>query len=411
MGLVYAWENMRQGRNSGGMGGNTEKRKTNPRQRRRGNAEAEEKSRFLPAGPESSIASVGLTINNRGAVNPRLHAGRIAEGVEGGADEDDDGGELHPDDESDGGGEAAVGQRVRDAGDVEAESGVDRPPEHGGQSGAGEDLVPTAQAWAAGTVECGDDEHGHEQNGGEEESAPDSVNQRGESVALDEPGASLHAEDGQDDGGEPRDDSEKKKEHGADVASPESGSSGVAGELTEAVHEEMNGLGAGEKKTGEAEDGPVPGVTVAAGKEVNDDLVRPGRECHSEPGDDVFLTGDRAGGNSEESQDEQEHREKGEEHVEGDGLGESRAAAEGQTDGAAEGEEKGAHGRWDYTEVDSSQWTGTVFNCQSSVVRKQDAGLEPSATQSGCGRVCLRDNLREVNDGAEGAMRSDPGEL
>jgi len=39
MGLVYAWENRRQGRNSGEMGGNTEKRKTNPTQRRRGRRE------------------------------------------------------------------------------------------------------------------------------------------------------------------------------------------------------------------------------------------------------------------------------------------------------------------------------------------------------------------------------------
>jgi len=99
----------------------------------------------------------------------------------------------------------------------------------------------------------------------------------------------------------------------------------IAFDDTETFDEADHDLGAGEERTPEAEQKPFPGMLPFAHEILGDDVFAAGREDELEAGGEIEQGAVERGGAADHAQGEEEHREKGEEHVESDGLAQGDA--------------------------------------------------------------------------------------
>ena len=99
----------------------------------------------------------------------------------------------------------------------------------------------------------------------------------------------------------------------------------IAFDDAETFDEANHDLGAGEERAPETEQKPFPGMLAFAHEILGDDVFAAGREDELEAGRKFEQGAVERGGAADDAQREEEHREKGEEHVESDGLAESDA--------------------------------------------------------------------------------------
>src|SRR5882672_8979335 len=98
------------------------------------------------------MRSAGRTGGRDGGYGAKV-ARRLGFGVPGGAEKNDDGGKLHPDEQTDDRGEAAVHDAVRYAANVTAEEDIYQPPEQGSDDCAGNHVANAIFLGASGAVD------------------------------------------------------------------------------------------------------------------------------------------------------------------------------------------------------------------------------------------------------------------
>ena len=128
----------------------------------------------------------------------------------------------------------------------------------------------------------------------------------------------------------------------------------IAFDDAESFDEADHDLRAGEQSASETEQKPFPGMLAFAHEILGDDVFAAGRKNEFEAVGDFAEGAVERGGAADDSQREKEHGEKGEEHVEGDGLAERDAVWKDAAKAAKESFEYSLHRgcRRDYTVSD-----------------------------------------------------------
>ena len=265
-------------------------------------------------------------------------------GVPGGAEEDDERGNLHPDEEADDGGETSVNEAIGDFADVETEDDVGEPPEEGGDGGAGEDVGEALLIGAGDPVDKGKGGHGEEHGGEGEEDEPDAVDGEALTQEVDEPAAKGAAKNAEDPCGEDGEHGDEKEGEAAKLTMPEAETFFVVIDAMDAVHEKLHDLRAADEGAEPAEEGEGPERGAAAGEEVGNDALAAGRKETGEVADGVEEGGFAADPGRGEADGEEKRGEEGEEEVEGDGLAEDGAATEGEREHMPNAEQQGGAG-------------------------------------------------------------------
>src|SRR5579872_7166628 len=102
---------------------------------------------------------------------PSLHFGSF--GVPGGAKENDRGGDLHPDQQTDYRGQSTVDDVVRHAAHVKSKADVGNPPQRGGDERSGQDIAEARFFWTRHAINNRQRYGGQKNGGAVEEDAPE----------------------------------------------------------------------------------------------------------------------------------------------------------------------------------------------------------------------------------------------
>lgn len=145
---------------------------------------------------------------------------------------------------------------------------------------------------------------------------------------IGNPVAEGPAEDSENGGDEQRGDGGEKEEQSAELAVEEAGLLSVIVDEVDAFHDELHDLRAGEESANPTDEDPAPGLRTALNEKFGNELAAAGREILGEVGDEVEhvgVTAPSAGGDSDR---EEQRREKCEEKIVGDGLGQHATTRE-----------------------------------------------------------------------------------
>ncbi len=117
----------------------------------------------------------------------------------------------------------------------------------------------------------------------------------------------------------------------------------IAFDDAEAFDEADHDLRAGEQSASETEQKPFPGMLAFAHEILGDDVFAAGRENELQAIGDFAQGAVEGGGAADDAEGEEQHGEKREEHVEGDGLAESDAVWKDAAEAAEESFEYSLH--------------------------------------------------------------------
>ena len=262
--------------------------------------------------------------------------GSMRFGVVGGADKDHDGGQVHPEEQADGGREASVHHVVGHFAHVHAKEHVNDPPHDRRDYGAGKQSHESPMAGTADAIEEHQGDHREQKDGGRLEDDFEVVNQKRLAVLADQIGARLFSEYGQDDHDDRGNNCEQQQQKRAQMYAPVTTTQRIAFDDAETFDEADHDLRAGEKSAAQAEQKPFPGVFAFAHKVLRDDIVAAGRENEFEAFGYFAQRAVERSGAANDAEGEQQHGEKREKHVEGDGLAEGDAVWKDAAESAEE---------------------------------------------------------------------------
>src|ERR1700728_251289 len=241
-------------------------------------------------------------------------------GVISSAQQYDHGREKHPNEQAYGGREAAIHHVVGHLADVPAEGNIHRPPEDGGHGSARQQVAKSRVAGPSDSVEQNENGHGQYEYSDGVADPLHVVSKVRRGSFLNQPRACLFAKHRED----------HDQEHGHDGETQQTESAGLAGPIVlfdqiafdhaKALHQAGHRLRAGKERAAQPQRDPAAGMHRPAHEILGDDPGAAGRKNRHQA---VGYFADRLGKKrsvAQQSEREQQQREKREEHVEGDGL-------------------------------------------------------------------------------------------
>src|SRR5882724_1853626 len=220
----------------------------------------------------------------------RRGAGRCF-GIPSRTQKDDDRREVHPDQEANDRGEAAVDNAVRNTPDINSKQNVDKPPEQRGDDSAGHDVAHAGLLRPSDAIDhCESGKRKRECSYGEKES-PQAMERMDFAEFRGNPMAQRTAKHSEDRSDQQRSDGRDEQQKGAQLAVEKAGLLRVFINNVDTFHDEFHDLRSGEEGTGPTNDGPLPSLRAALNQEFGNNLAAAGRQIFREVGDEVEHVG------------------------------------------------------------------------------------------------------------------------